>query len=346
MIPQRAASNWVVLVWAMTARERRLRVNVLVALIYTPVYIHPVAVPRDVYRSEWGRVDRCRLPAHCVAHERTCTTLGAHARTLGREWPSVRGTRAPRQWRVIHARTPRVLVPLGLPSLSLARWLLRALSLASFRSRSRDNVYTRNTEARRPRPCHDFAFVYALSPLSPSCLPLTVLSVLSLTLSASRFAPLVPTGEGTREVVPLSPLSPAVGCWQICVAAGICFRFQWFMPANGSRARESVMHRVIDDRYRWGKVEYVLLERMRLCTGPLPDTTRYRGPSIPPHPIPSPPCEIIQRATAWKIIRWFRVPVPRPRPRWPWISLIIRAILFRAHVFVRFFDAFPGSLMG
>lgn len=76
MIPQRAASNWVVLVWAMTARERRLRVNVLVALIYTPVYIHPVAVPRDVYRSEWGRVDRCRLPAHCVAHERTCTTSG------------------------------------------------------------------------------------------------------------------------------------------------------------------------------------------------------------------------------------------------------------------------------
>lgn len=85
---------------------------------------------------------------------------------------------------------------------------------------------TRATEARRPRPCHDFAFVYALSPLSPSCLPLTVLSVLSLTLSVSRFAPLVRTGEGTREVVPLSPLSPAVGCWQICVAAGICFRFQ------------------------------------------------------------------------------------------------------------------------
>lgn len=55
--------------------------------------------------------------------------------------------------------------------------------------------------------------------------------------------------------VPLFALAlarAAVRCWQICVAAGICFRFQWFMPVNGSRARESVMLGVIDDSYRWG----------------------------------------------------------------------------------------------
>ena len=50
------------------------------------------------------------------------------------------------------------------------------------RSCARDSVYTfyeRHTEARRPRPCHDFAFVYALS-----------LVTLSLSLSSSvRLSP-------------------------------------------------------------------------------------------------------------------------------------------------------------
>lgn len=90
---------------------------------------------------------------------------------------------------------------------------------------------------RRPRSCHDFAFVYARS-----------LSFGRDHLRHSRASRESPV----RALAPALALArAAVGCWQICVAAGICFRFQWFMPANGSRARESVMPGVIDDSYRW-----------------------------------------------------------------------------------------------
>lgn len=90
---------------------------------------------------------------------------------------------------------------------------------------------------RRPRrSCHDFAFVYARS--------------LSLAFGRDHL-------RHSRALVRSPALRSrfrarvAVRCWQICVAAGICFRFQWFMPVNGSRARESVMLGVIDDSYRW-----------------------------------------------------------------------------------------------
>lgn len=96
---------------------------------------------------------------------------------------------------------------------------------------------------RRPRSCHDFAFVYARS--------------LSFGRDHLRHLRALVRSPALR-----SRSLAAVRCWQICVAAGICFRFQWFMPVNGSRARESVML----GRYRWqlsmGRSS-VLLARMR-----------------------------------------------------------------------------------